>query len=175
MKTYTAIMALVVVLAGCAGPGLQTQATPIIQTVVVTQIVQAPTLAPLPTYTPYPTYTPVPPVIVTATPIPATPTPIGTPTFTPSPTVTPNVAKTATAEARLILPKSDGFYLVNVDIAPGVWRSQGTSTNCNWKRTTKTGDVINMHYGQAGGTIYISSDDFQVQFSRCGTWVYLGQ
>jgi hypothetical protein len=73
MKTYVVIFALVAALAGCASP--QAAPTPIIQTVIVTQIVQAPTLAPLPTYTPYPTYTPAPPKVVTATPIPTVATP----------------------------------------------------------------------------------------------------
>ena len=53
MKAYVVIFALVTLLAGCAAP--QPAPTPIIQTVVVTEIVQGPTYTPYLTYTPYPT------------------------------------------------------------------------------------------------------------------------
>jgi hypothetical protein len=72
------------------------------------------------------------------------------------------------------MPHEDGFYLVNIDIAPGVWRSQGTGDNCYWEITTKTGDVTSNHFGMAGGTAYISPMAFQISFERCGTWIYLG-
>jgi hypothetical protein len=70
--------------------------------------------------------------------------------------------------------KSDGFYLVGVEIAPGVWRSQGNSDNCYWSINTRTGDIIKNYFGMAGGTMYIPSTAFQVTLQDCGNWVYLG-
>jgi hypothetical protein len=112
-----------------------------------------------------------------------TPTPKNTPTITPTPsntplpTATPNVAQTATAQAweQLTRNKGDGFYLVNVDIAPGLWRSLGNGDSCYWATTTRTGDIIDNHFGMAGGTAYIGSYAFQVEFDGCGPWEYLGQ
>ena len=174
---------LISALVSCIGPATP-QPTPIVQTVVVTQIVYAPTATPYPTLTPWPTYTPAPPVVVTqlifytAIPPLSTSTPYWpTPVKTAIAAATPNVAKTATAEAFAILttPRDDGFYLVGIDIAPGVWRSQGTGTSCYWQRSTKTGGIIDNHYGQSGGTIYIAASDFQIQFKGCGTWIYMGK
>src|SRR5688572_17427405 len=122
------------------------------------------------------------PVTVTPTPTPLmTPTPSNTPTITPTatdtplPTNTPNAAQTSTAEAfgELVEPKGDGFYLVNVDIAPGVWRSNGTGDGCYWATTRQTGSIIDNHFGASGGTAYIAASAFQVEFDDCGTWEYL--
>ena len=87
------------------------------------------------------------------------------------------MAQTATAEAwaRLIEPKGDGFYLINIDIAPGIWRSTGTGDSCYWAVTDRTGDIIDNHFGMAGGTAYIPATGFQVEFDDCGIWEYLGQ
>jgi hypothetical protein len=157
-----------------------------------------PTLTPLFTYTPYPTftsyptqtplatYTSVPTIAVEVTRIvmvtpTSTATPLYTPTITPTatktgtPTRTPNTTQTAQAKllAKLQADKGDGFYLVNVDIAPGVWRSNGKGDKCYWATTTKTGDIIDNHYGMAGGTAFIPATAFQVEFSKCGTWSYI--
>lgn len=139
----------------------------------------------VPTQTPYATYTPENTIAVVVTKIVTatftftplfTPTDTLTPTNTLPPTNTPNVAKTATAQAfaKLTKDKSPGMYLVNVDIAPGIWRSQGSGDSCYWQRSTKTGSIIDNHFGMAGGTIYISPSDFSVQLDKeCGSWVYL--
>jgi hypothetical protein len=145
-----------------------------------------PTYTSLPTYTAYPTYTQFPTIAVEVTRIVMvtpthTPTPLYTPTIThtPSntftPTITPNITQTAEALkiAKLRADKSSGFYLVNIDIAPGVWRSNGTNDDCYWEITTSTGDIINNFFGMAGGTAYIPSTAFQVQFDDCGTWTFL--
>ena len=92
---------------------------------------------------------------ITQTPIPTlkhTPTITNTPTntFTPTPTTDP-LRKT----------KGNGFYLIGVDIAPGVWRSQGTGDSCYWSVTTLTGDIIDNHFGMSGGTAYIPDYGFQ--------------
>jgi len=70
--------------------------------------------------------------------------------------------------------KSDGFFLVGVEIAPGVWRSQGNADNCYWSITTRTDNIINNYFGMAGGTMYIPATAFQVRLQDCGRWVYLG-
>jgi hypothetical protein len=141
---------------------------------------------PFPTYTAFPTYTLQPTIAVevtrivmvtqTYTPTPLyTPTITSTPTNTFTPTNTPNATQTAEALhlANLREDKGDGFYLVNIDIAPGIWRSTGTGDRCYWEITTSSGDIIDNHYGMAGGTAYISSTAFQVMFQDCGTWVFL--
>ena len=145
---------------------------------------------PLPTLTPRPTYTPAPTIAIqvivevtrlveitqTYTPTPLyTPTITPTPTETPLPTVTPNAEQTATAKAlqKLRSPKGDGFYLVNEDIAPGVWRSNGDSSSCYWSVTRADGDIIDNHFGMAGGTAFISASAFQVEFNGCGRWEFI--
>ena len=134
------------------------------QTVEVTRVVQVVVTAtptPTPVNSPTPTLTPS-----------ITPTPSNTPTSTP----TPNIDATATVEAmgELIEPKDDGFYLVGIDIAPGLWRSQGDGEDCYWQRLDSDQETLDNHYGQAGGTVRIRPTDFEVHFKRCGTWIYLG-
>lgn len=107
----------------------------------------------------------------------AKPTP--KPTRTKSPTNTPRPTATITntpepTQDLLFGLHSDGFYLVGVDIAPGVWRSTGTGDNCYWKVSTRNGGTVDNHFGLAGGTAYIPADAFQVEFNRCGAWEYLG-
>lgn len=141
-----------------------------------------PTLTPYSTHTPYPTYTLVPPqqvtvfVIVTAT---QSPTPLHTSTITLVPSPTPIPSRTPIPSPTLSPlqnPKAPGIYLVNVDIAPGIWRNNGTSDKCYWKRADKTGKTLGNHFGQSGGTIYIAPTDFSVTLeAECGTWTYLGQ
>ncbi len=185
----TAVFLLSALLTACAPSDSSIQAaiaqTQAAWTPVPTQT-SLPTYTPFPTHTPFPTYTPPPTiavevtriVMVTATP---TPTPLHTPTNTPTPTKTgtptktPNATQTAEAKltAKLRADKGDGFYLVNVDVAPGVWRSQGTGDKCYWATTTKTGKIIDNHYGMAGGTAFISASAFQVEFNGCGKWVFV--
>jgi hypothetical protein len=188
------ISILVIVVTGCFSAPQSAQA-PIIQTVIVTQIVFAPTLEPLatytphPTYTPYPTYTPAHPIIVTATPVPPTATPLLTdtpsapptttpkPSVTPRPTNTPDVTLTAIAGEILArrVSRGDGFYLVNVDISPGTWRSESGYDQCYWERNNRQGDILGNHFGLSGGVMTIRVSDFQVHMQGCGVWVYLGQ
>ncbi len=133
---------------------------------VVVSVVTA-TFSPTPILSLTPTSTP------TVTPTPSnTPTPTNTPTQTP----TPNVAQTATAQAfaQLTRSRGSGFYLVDVDIAPGLWRSNGSNDDCYWARYNRNNDVIDNHFGRAGGAMRIFPSDFQVEFDDCGTWEYLG-
>jgi len=124
---------------------------------------------PVPSQTRYPTYTLQPVVILVVT-VTSSPTPLFTPTITltPSPTLT----RTPTLDA-LKMPHEDGNYLVGVDIAPGIWRNNGTSDNCYWARLTRTGDIIDNYIGYGGGTAYIASTDFGFRSNRCAIWTYL--
>lgn len=141
---------------------------------------------PVPSQTAIPTYTPPPTIAIEVTRIVLvtltnTPTPLFTPTITPTPTntgtptLTPNATQTVQArmKAQQVADKGDGFYLVGVDIAPGIWRSTGKGDNCYWATTTKTGDIVTNHFGMSGGTAFIPATAFQVEFSRCGTWVFV--
>ena len=135
------------------------------------------TYTPVDTATPYPTYTPqnTPTVqvetkiiVVTVT---NTATPLYTPTITDTPTAT--IPPTATKDP-LQMDKGPGFYLIGVDIAPGVWRSTGTNDNCYWEVTRDTGKTISNHFGMAGGTMYLPTTAFQVSMdAECGTWTFL--
>jgi hypothetical protein len=109
---------------------------------------------PIPSQTPYPTYTAV-YIIVTTTPSP-------TPIHPPTPTLSP-----------IFRDKTDGFYLVNRDIAPGTWRSTGTEASCYWEITAENGNILSNYFGVAGGTVTIPTDAYQVRFEKCGTWVFL--
>jgi hypothetical protein len=135
----------------------------------VTVIVERPVTV---TPTPTPRNTPTPSQTPTITPTP-TDTPI--PTNTPTATSTPDLAKTATMEAFGVqaAPKSSGFYLVGVDIAPGKWHSTGHGDGCYWARTDSTGKLLGNHFGFAGGTVTIRPTDYEVELNDCGRWEYV--
>lgn len=99
-----------------------------------------------------------------------TPTPKFTPTITLTPTITSSPTKTPDP---LKAPKKDGFYLVGVDIAPGVWRSDGSGDSCYWEVSASDGDILANHFGMSGGTAYIAPNAFQVRFEDCGTWTFI--
>jgi len=151
-----------------------TVAVTVLVTVEVTRLVDRPvTVTPTETPLESPTVTPTP----TITPIPSN---TARPTLTPSNTPTPDDAKTATAAAlaSMTAPMPDGNYLVNVDIAPGVWRNDGSNsdgTNCYWERLAKEGTIINNYIGAGNGTMFVAATDFQVHMENCGTWTYIGQ
>jgi len=139
----------------------------------ISKYTEVPTNTPLATYTSYPTLTPNP----TYTPeiILVTATYTSTPKFTPTITMTPTNTATLTSTPDVtMMDKSDGFYLVNAEIAPGVWRSNGTQDDCYWEITTSTGDIISNHFGMAGGTMFIPNTAFQVMLEDCGIWTYMG-
>lgn len=167
MKKLYVLLIVVVFLASCA-PKPEQIAPYVDQTLAAWPTQTAyPTLTPENTYTPYPTYTPA----KTSTAI----IKIVTPTFTASPVYTPTITFTPTATIDpLKKVHNPGMYLVGVDIAPGVWRNDGTGDNCYWEITTKTGDIINNHYGLAGGTMYVSATSYQVRVDpECGKWTWL--
>jgi hypothetical protein len=86
----------------------------------------------------------------------------------PTSTLPPTATQDPTRRSR-----SDGFYLVGTEFSPGLWRSQGIGDSCYWEITSKTGNIINNHFGMAGGTMYVRSTDFQVRLEDCGTWVFI--
>ena len=178
MKKIVAMIFTLLLIASCTPKPQQIQ--PFVEQTLAAWPTQTayPTLTANPTNTPYPTYTSLPtytklptttPVIkiVTAT---STATPVYTPTNTLPPTATATTTPTADPLKR---SRGDGIYLVGIEIAPGVWDSNGTGDSCYWEVTTATGDIINNHFGLAGGTAYISATAFQVMFERCGTWTWL--
>ncbi len=132
-----------------------------------------PTQTAFPTYTPNPTYTPAntaTPIIKIVTPT-FTASPIFTPTNTLPPTATPKPSATPDP---LKASHQAGLYLIGVDVAPGVWRNDGTGDSCYWSVTTSKGDIIDNFYGMGGGTAYLPSSGFQIEFGEhCGTWTWL--
>jgi hypothetical protein len=69
-------------------------------------------------------------------------------------------------------PKDDGFYTVGVEIAVGRWKSTGTGDGCYWARLDENQDILDNHFGAAGGTVTIQANDYEVVFNGCGTWEY---
>ncbi len=70
-------------------------------------------------------------------------------------------------------PRKDGHYLVGIDIAPGLWRSNGAGARCYWSRLTATQDLIDNDLGYGGGAVLIRPEDFEFYTSGCGTWSML--
>jgi hypothetical protein len=99
------------------------------------------------------------------------------PTYPPLPTYTPKTPAvlTQTALAHLMPTFNDGFYLINTEIAAGIWRNDGVATDCYWAVTTRTGDIVSNYFGMSGGTAFIPVMGFQFQTQDCGNWTYLGQ
>lgn len=69
-------------------------------------------------------------------------------------------------------PFGDGTYIVNVDVAPGRWRSDGAGT-CYWARLSSfTGrdDIIANSIAKGPSIVEISPGDRGFNSSGCGTW-----
>jgi hypothetical protein len=77
-------------------------------------------------------------------------------------------------QAEMTSPKDDGFYTVGTEIAAGIWESTGSGDDCYWARLDSDQEIIDNHFGNAGGRITIRSSDAEVEFSDCGTWEYQG-
>ena len=65
-------------------------------------------------------------------------------------------------------------FPVNGEIAPGQWQSTGTQDDCYWARLDENQDILDNHFGLAGGTVIVQAADYEVQFEDCGVWEYLG-
>jgi hypothetical protein len=80
----------------------------------------------------------------------------------------------AVQDDELTAPKGNGFYTVGVEIAPGIWESTGTDSFCYWEVLDKNQNFIKNHFGEAGGSVTITTDAYEVHFQDCGTWEYRG-
>lgn len=74
----------------------------------------------------------------------------------------------------VVAPKENGFYTVGVEIAAGKWKSTGSGDSCYWARLDGNQDILDNHFGLAGGTVTIRSGDYEVEFKDCGIWEYIG-
>lgn len=65
---------------------------------------------------------------------------------------------------------SDGTWEVGTDIAPGKYKTPGTST-CYWARlrTTDNSDIIDNNLGAGPQVVTVKAGEF-FQSQRCGTW-----
>lgn len=129
---------------------------------VTATVTPFPTYTPFPTMTAYPTYTVLPSLTPNAT-------------YTAQPTPEPQVIwqiVTATNDPNVLkADKKDGFYLVGVDIAPGIWTIQpdASYTKCYWKLTDRRNQIIRNYLGTAGGSIFIDDTMLQLEIQNCGT------
>ena len=135
-----------------------------------------PTLKPLSTYTPFPTQTKLPTYTALPTLKPlSTYTPA--PTFTLPPTFTPRIETVlvtpTTDESILKADKTNGFYLIGPEIAPGVWRTENDHSKCYWKISDIKGSIVSNYLGMGGGTIYIPSDAYQIEIQNCGNVTFV--
>jgi len=71
-------------------------------------------------------------------------------------------------------PKLNGLYEVGKDIAPGRWISMEPMTRdgCYWARISRTGNIIDNHYGVAGITVNVGQSDAVVEFDGCGYMLF---
>lgn len=69
-------------------------------------------------------------------------------------------------------PFGDGTYIVNTDVAPGRWRSDGAGS-CYWARLrnfTGRDDIIANNIAKGPSIVEISPGDRGFNSSGCGTW-----
>lgn len=97
------------------------------------------------------------------------------PSITPIPSMTYGLPILSTVNPSMISEKTEGTYLVNIEISPGLWRATGG--DCYSVTKNKNGDPLDMKSG-INSIITIKDDDFQVEFvnypGQC-TWKYLGK
>ena len=70
--------------------------------------------------------------------------------------------------------KESGFYTVGVEIAPGMWRSNGQGGGCYWARLDRFQDITANYFGNAGVAVYVNPADYEVNFNDCGQFSYVG-
>ena len=123
-------------------------------------------------------------VLIAACSAPALPdaTPSRTPTNTPiapSPSLPPATAtQHAHNQAGLLTPKTNGTYLVGVQIGRGVWRSDGQAADpaaeCYWLTRKANGIILKSYFGPpVVQELAFSPYDYEVSFENCGTWTFL--
>jgi hypothetical protein len=136
-----------------------------------------PSMTPTRTLTRTPSQTPSPPFTttpsLTPTSDPRTPSLRASLTLTMTRTNTPTLTSTLTAtDDPLKLPHYDGYYLVGIEIAPGIWRNDSTDLHCTWQTTSRSGAIIFEYFGNGGGTADINPTSFAFESRRCGTWTF---
>lgn len=82
-------------------------------------------------------------------------------------------AEKTEANTNPFAPKSDGYHRVGIDIAPGLWRSNGSNDDCFWERLNSRDEAYDSHFGYAGGSVRIRENDDRVRFVNCATWTYV--
>jgi hypothetical protein len=75
------------------------------------------------------------------------------------------------AQAALVAPHGDGFWTVGLEIAPGLWRSDGSGDSCYWQISPdgNPDDIIDNHFGDAGGSVTLRAGQ-EFETDDCGTW-----
>ena len=82
--------------------------------------------------------------------------------------------ETPVLRADAAAPKESGFFTVGIEIAPGQWRSTGTGDGCYWARLDGNQEILDNHFGNAGGTVTVFPSDYEIQFDDCGVWEFVG-
>lgn len=75
-------------------------------------------------------------------------------------------------------PFGDGTWIVGVDIAPGLWKTDG-SERCYWERASTlggggVGSIIANDNTRGSVAVQIAASDKAFKTSRCGTWTKAG-
>jgi len=70
--------------------------------------------------------------------------------------------------------KDDGFYTIGVEIGVGRWRSIGVGGGCYWALLDQYQETIDNHFGDAGGSILISYDAYELEIHGCGPLEFVG-
>ena len=98
--------------------------------------------------------------------------------ITPTQDVNINVATPepfVESNSELTAPKDDGFYTVGEEIAVGKWESENGQDSCVWKLLDENQETIDLHFGISGGVVTVTEDVFEVKFSGCGPFTYVGE
>jgi hypothetical protein len=73
---------------------------------------------------------------------------------------------------------ADGIYRVGDEVAPGLWRSEGSEGMCYWARLSgfsgELDDIIANSFGGVGDLVQIQPEDAGFESSGCAPWVRSG-
>jgi hypothetical protein len=71
-----------------------------------------------------------------------------------------------------VAPHKDGKYLPGYDIAPGIWRSDGSAggDSCYWARKDINQKTLDNYIGNPKAIVTIRSTDAEIDFDGCGLW-----
>lgn len=82
-------------------------------------------------------------------------------------------APTTTVPAGPKTSFGEGVWEVNVDIAPGKYKSAG-GQSCYWKKNRANGDIIDNYIGAGPAVVVIEASVFTFTTSNCEEWVKTG-